>query len=82
MMINATQFDEAGPLPDDPSPAEIAAACLEIQARWSSGERMKRLRPDWRPSYRRVDGGSETFDQQLYDSHHATHDAFAGCDTR
>lgn len=75
MMICEPQFDESGPLPDDPSPAEIAAACLQIQSRWAPAERLKRLRPDWRPAYRRVDGESVTFDLGIYADHHATHEA-------
>ena len=39
----------------DPTPAEIAAACLEIQAGWSDRERMTRLRVDLRPMVRTAD---------------------------
>ena len=39
--------------PADPSPEEIAAACLEIQSGWSDEER---LRADWRPLVRCADG--------------------------
>ena len=39
--------------PNDPTPAEIAAACFEIQSGWSDEER---LRADWRPMVRCADG--------------------------
>ena len=39
--------------PADPSPEEIAAACLEIQSGWSDEER---LRADWRQMVRCADG--------------------------
>lgn len=54
----------------DPSPAEIAAACLEIQSEWSERERMSRLRVDLRPTYRRCDGISEDIDEETYSRHH------------
>jgi len=40
----------------DPKPAEIAERCAEIQLSWSQQERMRRLRPDWRPQVRAGDG--------------------------
>ena len=40
----------------DPSPAEIAAACLLIQAIWAPDERLRRLRVDLRPMVRAADG--------------------------
>jgi hypothetical protein len=36
-------------LPSLPTPPEIAAECLEIQATWSESERTSRMRPDLRP---------------------------------
>jgi len=32
----------------DPTPAEIAEACREIQKTWTEAERERRLRCDWR----------------------------------
>jgi hypothetical protein len=40
----------------DPTPDEIAAACLEIQATWSPAERLRRLRVDLRPTIQTADG--------------------------
>lgn len=54
----------------DPSPEEIAAACLEIQATWSERERLSRLRVDLRPTYRRCDGIREDIDEETYGRHH------------
>jgi len=54
----------------DPTPAEIAAACLLIQAGWTEAERMKRLRADLRPTYTRCDGVTETMDAEDYAGHH------------
>lgn len=59
----------------DPSPAEIAAICLEIQAGWTPQERMKRMRPDMRPHYTRCDGVEEDIDAEDYDDHHAQREA-------
>jgi len=39
----------------DPSPEEIAAACLQIQATWSPDERLRRLRFDERPMVKAAD---------------------------
>ena len=72
---HATEFDDAGPTADDPSPAEIAAACLQIQATWTSAVRLKRMRPDQRPSFRKVNGEAVTIDLAIYSEHHAAHDA-------
>ena len=57
-------------VPQDPTPEQIAAACLEIQATWTPAEKMKRLRPDLRPQYTRCDGISEDIDAEDYDEHH------------
>lgn len=56
--------------PRDPSPEEIAAACLEIQKTWTASEKLKRLRVDLRPTYQRCDGISEDIDAETYDEHH------------
>lgn len=63
----------------DPTPEEIAAACLEIQAGWTPQERLRRLRVDLRPQYTRCDGVTETMAAADYDLHHegATHEATA-----
>jgi len=39
----------------DPSPEEIAAACLQIQSHWTPDERFRRLRADLRPMVRCAD---------------------------
>ncbi len=54
----------------DPSPAEIAAACLLIQATWSPAERMRRLRPDLRPCFTLADGRQQGIDAADYETHH------------
>jgi hypothetical protein len=54
----------------DPSPEEIAAACLLIQATWSAREKMSRLRVDLRPTYQRCDGETEEMSSSVYDGHH------------
>ena len=54
----------------DPSPTEIAAACLLIQATWTEAERMKRLRVDLRPTYTRCDGERLEMTSDVYDRHH------------
>ncbi|MCX7397253.1 MAG: hypothetical protein NT138_06175 [Planctomycetales bacterium] len=55
----------------DPSPEEIAAECLLIQATWSAREKLSRLRSDLRPHYQRCDGIQEEFDAEDYDAHHS-----------
>jgi hypothetical protein len=57
----------------DPTPAEIAAACLLIQAGWSERERMTRLRADLRPTYTRCDGVTEEMTADVYIGHHERH---------
>ena len=57
--------------PQDPSPEQIAAACLLIQAGWSETERMKRLRVDLRPSFVRCDGEVEEMTAEVYNGHHS-----------
>ncbi len=56
--------------PNDPTPEEIAAACLLIQAGWSEQEKLKRLRADLRPTYTRCDGEHEEMTAANYDGHH------------
>ena len=54
----------------DPSPAEIAAACLEIQRGWSEQEKLKRLRVDLRPTFTRCDGERLEMSSEDYSEHH------------
>lgn len=69
--IRTTQGDQMSRKPSpDPSPAEIAAACLEIQTGWTPEERMRRLRPDLRPQFRLADQRRETMTANDYDLHH------------
>jgi hypothetical protein len=58
----------------DPTPSEIAEICWEIQAGWSDEERLKRMRIDWRPTYRRCDGEHPEFAVTIYESHHENHE--------
>jgi hypothetical protein len=58
----------------DPSPSEIAALCLEIQAAWSDEERLKRMRIDWRPAFVRCDDQLIDMDLKTYESHHENHE--------
>jgi len=39
----------------DPSPNELALACLQIQSGWTPDERLRRLRADERPMVRCAD---------------------------
>jgi hypothetical protein len=55
----------------DPSPAEIAAACLLIQSTWSAREKLSRLRVDLRPMYQRCDGETEEMTADVYTGHHS-----------
>jgi hypothetical protein len=54
---------------NDPSPAQIAAMCLEIQSTWTAEERLKRLRCDWRPTFVRCDDVQVDMDLRVYDQH-------------
>ncbi len=56
--------------PNDPTPEQIAAACLLIQAGWSAREKLSRLRVDLRPMYQRCDGERETMAAEDYAGHH------------
>jgi hypothetical protein len=58
----------------DPTPEEIAAICLEIQAGWSDEARLKRLRIDWRPAFVRCDGQLIDMDLKTYESHQQNHE--------
>ena len=59
----------------NPSPEEIALACLAIQSEWSEAERLKRLRCDLRPAYRACDGMREEMAADAYDDHHSGREA-------
>ena len=61
--------------PRDPTPEEIHLACLAIQSTWTAAERMKRLRPDLRPTYTRCDGERETMTAGDYNGHHGQREA-------
>ena len=63
----------------DPTPAEIAELCLEIQATWTPAERMKRLRADLRPAYTRCDGESEEMTADVYNGHHSERQEVQKC---
>jgi hypothetical protein len=56
--------------PQDPTPSEIAAACLEIQATWTAEEKMRRLRSDLRPTFTAADGRHLDMTCATYDGHH------------
>ena len=55
---------------NDPSPEQIAAECLLIQATWSAREKLSRLRADLRPHYTRCDGETEEMSSETYNGHH------------
>jgi hypothetical protein len=55
---------------NDPSPEQIAAERLAIQLEWSPAEKLKRLRCDWRPAFRRCDGEFIDMDSEAYERHH------------
>lgn len=50
----------------DPSPEEIAAACLEIQAGWSPAEKLRRMRSDMRPHVSGADGRQHDVSAESY----------------
>ncbi|MCA9010499.1 MAG: hypothetical protein KDB01_12170 [Planctomycetaceae bacterium] len=62
----------------DPSPDEIAAACLEIQSTWTPRERLTRLRADLRPSIVAADGRHVDVSAGDYETHLANHAACQG----
>ena len=59
----------------DPSPEELAAECLLIQATWSAREKLSRLRVDLRPKYQRCDGERLEMSSEDYNGHHERHGA-------
>lgn len=59
----------------DPSPEQIAAACLLIQATWTAREKLSRLRVDLRPHYTRCDGETEEMAADVYNGHHGQREA-------
>ncbi|MCX7399970.1 MAG: hypothetical protein NT138_20060 [Planctomycetales bacterium] len=54
----------------EPTPTEIAAECLLIQATWSPREKLSRLRVDLRPKYQRCDGERLEMSSEDYSEHH------------
>ena len=54
---------------NDPTAAEIAAACLLIQATWSPDERLRRLRADLRPMVTTADGRLVAVSASDYETH-------------
>jgi hypothetical protein len=54
----------------DPSPEQIVAECLLIQAGWSAREKLSRLRVDLRPTYQRCDGERLEMSSEDYCEHH------------
>lgn len=61
--------------PQDPSPEEIAAACLLIQSTWSPREKLSRLRVDLRPTFTLADGRQHDIDAETYNGHHEQREA-------
>jgi len=55
--------------PRDPTPDEIAAACLLIQSTWSAVERQRRLRSDMRPTVAGADGRLHDVNASDYSDH-------------
>lgn len=62
----------------DPTPEEIAAQCLLIQATWTESERMSRLRADVRPEFRLADGRRQAMTGAVYRQHHEQRGNTAG----
>ena len=60
--------------PADPTPADIAGACLLIQSAWTPDERMRRLRSDLRPQVRAADGRLVSVTAGDYGAHHEAHE--------
>jgi hypothetical protein len=61
--------------PNDPTPEQIAAACLLIQATWTPAEKLKRLRVDLRPTFTSCDGRELEIDAAAYNRHHEQREA-------
>jgi len=53
----------------DPSAAELALACLQIQSHWGADERFRRLRADERPTVKSADGRLLAMDADDYQTH-------------
>jgi len=53
----------------DPSPNELALACLLIQSHWTPDERFRRLRFDERPMVRSADDRLVSVSAADYDEH-------------
>lgn len=49
----------------NPSPDEIAERCREIQSTWTPTERLRRLRPDWRPQVQAAEAAVASQDALL-----------------
>ena len=64
----------------DPTPEQIAAACLEIQATWTPDEKQRRLRVDLRPMVPTADGRLVAVAANDYDRHLENHAAQCGVD--
>ena len=54
----------------DPTPAEIAERCAEIQQTWPPAERLKRLRADERPRVKAADGRLCDMTSDDLEAHH------------
>jgi len=55
----------------DPTPADIERMTAEIRAEWTAEEKMRRLRPDLRPSFTRCDGEQIEMSAEGYERHHS-----------
>lgn len=65
--------------PNEPTPAEIRLACIEIQRGWSPAERLRRLRCDLRPMVACADGRHVDVGAEDYDTHLANHEELTTC---
>lgn len=59
------------PRPEDPTLAEIAEMCLEIQAGWTDEQRLRRMRYDLRPQLNLIDGRVRDLTAEDVAIHHA-----------
>ena len=64
--------------PRDPSPSEIATACLLIQSTWTPDEKLRRLRVYLRPMVAAADGRLVPITAESYAEHHDAHEALTG----
>lgn len=62
----------------DPPPEQILQECQRIQAEWSPDERLKRMRCDLRPYFRRCDGVQVEMTDDDYQEHHNAREAIPG----